>query len=344
MSARVGAVAIGRNEGERLRACLTSLVGRVGAVVYVDSGSTDGSVELARAMGVQVVELDRAVPFTAARARNAGLARLLEAAPTLELVQFVDGDCEVVAGWVERAEREFATDQSFGVVCGRRRERYPDRSIYNRLCDLEWNAYPFGLVTGCGGDALMRVQALQAVGGFDGSLIAGEEPELCLRMLRVGWKIWRIDVEMTLHDVAMTQFRQWWRRGVRAGHAYAEGAARHGHESERHWVRESRSNWVWAFVVPGLALGLAVPTGGLSLGLLAAYGALGVRIYRATRRRGVSPEHSAIYALFCVIGKFPQALGQTLYWVRRIGGRQSNLIEYKGPAAASGPATSKQVG
>jgi hypothetical protein len=223
-------------------------------------------VEMARAMGVGVVELDPTVPFTAARARNAGLEGLLKAAPALELVQFVDGDCEVVAGWLERAQREFATDAGFGVVCGRRRERYPDRSIYNRLCDLEWNVSPFGLVSACGGDALMRVEALRAVGGFDPSLIAGEEPDLCLRLLRLGWKVWRIDAEMTLHDVAMTRFRQWWRRGVRAGHAYAEGAARHGRESERHWVREVRSNWIWGLVLPGLALGLAVPTGGLGLG------------------------------------------------------------------------------
>ncbi len=332
MTPQVGAVAIGRNEGERLRTCLSSLVGRVAAVIYVDSGSTDGSVELARAMGVGVVELDRAVPFTAARARNAGLASLLEAVPTLELVQFVDGDCEVAAGWLERAEREFAADAHFGVVCGRRQERYPDRSIYNRLCDLEWNVSPFGLVSACGGDALMRVDALRAVGGFDPSLIAGEEPDLCLRLRRLGWKIWRIDAGMTLHDVAMTQFRQWWKRGVRAGHAYAEGAARHGHEPEHHWVREVRSNWLWGLVLPGLALGLAVPTGGLGLGLLAAYGVLAARIYRSSRLRGLSPRDSALYALFCTIGKVPQMLGQALYWIRRVGGRQSNLIEYKGPA------------
>jgi GT2 family glycosyltransferase len=341
---RVGAVAIGRNEGERLRACLLSLVGRVAAVVYVDSGSTDGSVELARGMGVTVVELDRAVPFTAARARNAGLARLVDVVPTLEFVQFVDGDCEVVGGWLERAEQEISADPRFSVVCGRRRERHPDQSIYNRLCDLEWNVYPFGLVTGCGGDALMRVAALQEVDGFDASLIAGEEPDLCLRMLRLGWKVWRIDAEMTLHDVAMTRFRQWWKRGVRAGHAYAEGAARHGHESERHWVRETRSNWIWGLVVPAAALGLAAPTGGTSLCLLAAYGALGARIYLASRQRGVSSKYSALYAVSCVIGKVPQALGQGLYWARRLRGRQGSLIEYKGPAAAGETATSKTVG
>jgi GT2 family glycosyltransferase len=341
VTSRIGAVAIGRNEGERLRTCLASLVGRVEAVVYVDSGSTDGSVAAARAMGVLVVELDTSVPFTAARARNAGLARLLEEIPGLELVQFVDGDCEVVSGWLERSERELAEHPRFAIACGRRRERYPQRSIYNRLCDLEWNVYPFGLVTGCGGDALMRVQALREVGGFDPSLIAGEEPELCLRLSRLGWQIWRIEVDMTLHDVAMTRFRQWWRRGVRAGHAYAEGAARHGHEPERYWVKESRSNWLWGLILPAAAVLLAPVTAGASLVVLVVYPVLAARIYLASRRRDVSPRDSLLYAFFCVMGKVPQAIGQSLYWARRIAGRQTRLIEYKGPEAAARPAPSK---
>jgi GT2 family glycosyltransferase len=327
-SDRLGAVAIGRNEGERLRICLASLVKRAACVVYVDSGSTDGSVEMARGMGALVTELDGAVPFTAARARNAGLARLLEAVPAVELVQFVDGDCEVAAGWLERAEREISADPRLGVVCGRRRERHPDRSAYNRLCDLEWDT-PIGPANACGGDALMRVEAVRAVNGYDPSLIAGEEPDLCLRMRRLGWKILRIDAEMTVHDAAMTRFGQWWRRTLRAGHAYAEGAARHGRAPERHYAKEARSNWIWGLGVPALAVGPAIPTAGLSLGLLGAYGVLGTRIYRAARRRGLSIDDARLYAFFCVIGKVPQAWGQLLYWFRRTTGRHGRLIEYK---------------
>jgi glycosyltransferase involved in cell wall biosynthesis len=331
---RLGAVAIGRNEGERLRRCLASLVGRVRVVVYVDSGSTDGSVEMARAMGVLVTELDRAQAFTAARARNAGLARLDEAAPDLELVQFVDGDCEVAAGWSERAERELVADPRLAVVCGRRRERYPERSIYNRLCDLEWDT-PIGLADACGGDALMRVEAVRAVNGYDPSLIAGEEPDLCLRLRRLGWKVLRVDAEMTLHDAAMTRFPQWWKRSLRAGHAYAEGAARQAGGAERYWAKEVRSNWAWGLFLPIGTLAVAVATGGLGLALLAAYGALGARVYRGMRRREISRRDARLAAFFCVIGKVPQGLGQALYWVRRIAGRRGALIEYKGPDRAA---------
>jgi glycosyltransferase involved in cell wall biosynthesis len=297
-------------------------------VVYVDSGSTDGSVALAEGLGVLVVELDRATPFTAARARNAGLARLRQAVPDLELVQFVDGDCEVVDGWLQRASHELRRDERLAVVCGRRRERHPDASIYNRLCDLEWDT-PVGDAGACGGDALMRLAPLVAAGGYDGDLIAGEEPDLCLRLRQRGWQIRRLDVEMTLHDAAMYRFAQWWKRSLRAGHAFAEGAARHGHEPERHWVREARSNWFWGVAVPGLALGMAPTTAGASLGLLAGHALLGARVYRKMRARGCSPPDARLYAAFCVLGKVPQGIGQTLYWSRRATGARGGLIEYK---------------
>jgi GT2 family glycosyltransferase len=245
---QVGLVAIGRNEGKRLHQCLLSVLGKVAHVVYVDSGSTDGSIELARSLGVDVVELDLSTPFTAARGRNAGFHRLLQANPQIEFVQFVDGDCEVVEGWLERALHELESQSNVAVVCGRRRERFPEQSIYNRLCDIEWDT-PVGEATACGGDSMMRVEAFQQVGGFNPTLIAGEEPELCVRLRQKGWKIFRLDAEMTLHDAQMTRFGQWWKRSLRAGHAYAEGAWLHGREPERHWVKESRSIWLWGLGV-----------------------------------------------------------------------------------------------
>jgi glycosyltransferase involved in cell wall biosynthesis len=327
LTARLGVVAIGRNEGERLRRCLDSVTGRADAVVYVDSGSIDDSVDYARRKGALVVELDRSVPFTAARARNAGLERLLAAHPDLPLVQFVDGDCQVVDGWLERAAAELTGDAELAVVCGRRRERHPEASIYNRLCDIEWDT-PVGPAEACGGDAMMRTAPLGEIGGYDPELIAGEEPDLCLRLRQRGWKILRIDAEMTLHDAAMTRFGQWWRRTLRAGHAYAEGAARHGDAG--YCVRETRSIWFWGLGVPAAALALAGPTGGLSLLLLGGYVVLAVRVYGTMQGRGFSPRDAALYAASCAVGKIPMALGQALYWTRRLSGRRGRLIEYKG--------------
>src|SRR5262249_30270274 len=160
-------------------------------IVYVDSGSTDDSVAFARSRGVEVVELDMSIPFTAARARNEGLDRLLKVDPEVHFVQFVDGDCEVQQGWLQKAEQTLQSETAVAVVCGRRRERFPQSSIYNRLCDMEWDT-PIGEAGACGGDAMMRVPALRQVGGYRASLIAGEEPELCTRLRGAGWKVLRL--------------------------------------------------------------------------------------------------------------------------------------------------------
>jgi GT2 family glycosyltransferase len=298
------------------------------AVVYVDSGSTDDSVTWARSQGAEVVELDLSIPFTAARARNSGLERLAAVAPGLEYVQFADGDCEVIQGWIERASRELESDPKLAVVCGRRRERHPEATIYNRLCDMEWNT-PIGPAKACGGDALMRVSAIREVGGFDPGLIAGEEPELCVRLRQRGWGILRVEAEMTLHDAAMTRFGQWWKRNIRAGHASAEGAAMHGKPPERHLVKETRSNWFWGAVVPILALAPAWPSRGWSAVLLSGYGILAWRIGRFAKKRGFSSRDARAYAVFVTLGKFPQMIGQLKFVVSRIFGKRSKLIEYK---------------
>ncbi|MGL6209646.1 MAG: glycosyltransferase [Paracoccaceae bacterium] len=315
-SAIIDAVVIGRNEGARLVACLASLQGKVRRLVYVDSGSTDGSVEAARGLGAEVVALDLGQPFTAARARNAGLAVLAGDPP--EFVQLVDGDCEVDAGWIDAGLTGFAANPRAVVVCGRRRERFPEASVYNALADREWNT-PVGRAKACGGDALMRFDAVQAVGGYRDDLIAGEEPELCVRLRAAGGQVWRIDAEMTRHDAAMFRFGQWWSRSMRAGHAFAEGAALHGAPPERHWVAETRRAVVWGLGVP-LGIGLGV--------LLTPWALLGLLVYplqvlRLARREGW------VWARFSVLGKFAEMRGVLGYWLGRLRGRKRGLIEYK---------------
>ena len=320
-------MAIGRNEGQRLRQCLVSATNKVARVVYVDSGSTDGSLELARLIGCDTVELDLSTPFTAARARNEGFARLLELVPDIEFVQFVDGDCEVVDEWLELAQQELAAKPELAVVCGRRRERYPEATAYNRLCDIEWDT-PIGEAKACGGDSMMRVKAFEQVGGFNPALIAGEEPELCVRLRQNGWKIDRLDAEMTLHDAQMTRFDQWWKRSQRAGHAYAEGSWLHGNTPDRHWVKDTLRIWFWGFVLPVLALGTAWFTHGWSLLLLGGYPILTYRIYRRMQQN-LPAKDAALYAISCVLGRFPQLQGQIQFHQRRLLGQRSNLIEYK---------------
>lgn len=317
----IAAIAIGRNEGERLVKCLASLAGQADPIVYVDSGSTDGSVEMARARGVEVVELDMRLPFTAARARNAGIARVREIAPEAVFIQFLDGDCTLDRGWMDVACDALLAEPHLAVVCGRRRERFPETSLWNRMIDAEWDT-PIGEARACGGDALMRVEALEAVGGYLDAMIAGEEPEMCFRMRQKGWRIWRIEADMTLHDAAMTKVSQWWQRSRRAGHAYAEGAALHGRESdERYNVAETRRALLWGLAVPGLAVLGALIVGPWALFLLAAWPLQMARLVL----KGIGGRD----AFFMVAGKLPETQGVLGYWWNRMTGRQRRLIEYK---------------
>jgi GT2 family glycosyltransferase len=324
----LGVVIIGRNEGERLRHCLESVAGRGCTIVYVDSNSSDGSVKLAEAMRAEVVELDVTRPFTAARARNAGFERLEEIDRHVRFIQFVDGDCEVVSGWLERARAMLEGRPEVAVVCGRRREQFPDQSIYNRLADIEWDT-PIGETLYCGGDALMRGDIFRRVGGYNPALIAGEEPELCVRLRQNGGLILRIDAEMTLHDLAMTQFSQWWKRSERAGFAYAEGAAMHGAPPERHWVRDVRRIVFWGLALPLATLSLAWPTHLWSLGLVSAYLLQVIRIARRHHKAGMHKRDAWLYGAACVVCRFPQAFGVLRYASSRLLGRRQALIEYK---------------
>lgn len=331
----VGAVAIGRNEGERLGACLRSLVGGTDRVVYVDSGSTDNSRDLARSLGVEVVELDLSVPFTAARARNEGLARLREVLPGLGFVQFVDGDCEVRPDWIETARAALETDERLAVVCGRRRERFPEASIYNTLTDMEWDT-PIGPSQSCGGDALFRAQALADVGGYDPTVIAGEEPEMCFRLRAKGWTIRRLDAEMTLHDADMDSFGQWWKRAVRAGHAAAEGAWMHGRSPERFNVKRTLRPVFWAGLLPLIALAAAYWTYGLSvLVLIGIYGLQYFRLYARQRNRGKTRRIARLGSVFTLLSQFALLVGVLTFVKNRLLGRRTRIIEYKGAKAGA---------
>lgn len=333
----VGVVVIGRNEGDRLKRCLGSLPKEVAGVVYVDSGSTDGSVEYARSLGVRVVELNLSVPFTAARARNAGMHDLLESWPSIAAIQVVDGDCEVVADWIGRACTHLAEQPECAVVCGRRRERFPEASVYNRLIDLEWDT-PVGPARSCGGDALFRRSALDEAGGYRESMIAGEEPELCYRLRNAGWSVARLDAEMTIHDAAMSRFGQFWKRAKRAGHAYAESAWLHGRGPERFGVKRVASALWWGGLLPLAAVGAAIWTWGISLVVLAAV--LIVQAYRIRRQalnRGRSNADATLLAIATLVSKPAQLSGIALFLFRRLTGRRSRLIEYKAIPSAKRP-------
>ena len=331
----LGLVVIGRNEGERLSRCLISVRG-VRNRVYVDSGSTDDSLNLARREGVSVVELPVPPHFTAARARNAGLAQLLASNPDLEFVQMVDGDCEVQPSWIEAAIAALRAEPDLALVFGRRRERHPGLSVYNALCDDEWNS-PIGESSGCGGDALFRVSALRQVNFYNPAMIAGEDTELSMRLRKAGWRLRRIDAEMTLHDAAITRFRQWWSRTRRSGHAYGEMAFLHPDARDPNWPHIVRSITFWGGFMPVLfTMGVLLSLIGdprwwiAPIVILLAWPIRMVQLTRRQLRRGLSLKVARASGILLMVGKIPQFLGLMHYHANRLAGRKSELIEYKG--------------
>jgi glycosyltransferase involved in cell wall biosynthesis len=326
-SRELGVVVIGRNEGERLIRCLESVRNQASCVVYVDSGSTDGSVERVSTLADSVVQLDMRKPFTAARARNEGFARLLEVRAGLDYVFFVDGDCEVIDGWLGTATQFLQDHNDFAIVWGQSLQRIPEKSPYNLLCDIEWQDYPLGETRACGGDAVARVDAIQAVEGYRDDLICGEEPEMCVRLRRAGWRIFHLESPMTLHDAAIYRFGQWWKRSVRAGYGFAQGAALHGAPPERHAVSETRRSWIWGLGIPLTALALAPFAGWWSACVFFAYPIQVIRL-RARGHRALARENW-LRAGALVLSKFPEMLGQIKFHLDRVRRAQSGLIEYK---------------
>lgn len=323
----IGVVVIGRNEGDRLINCLRSLNAskvKPDCIVYVDSGSTDGSITQAERAGALTVDLDLGRPFTAARARNAGVAALESAKPDVSAIQFIDGDCEIKPDWLMAARNFLENTSSAAVVAGRLRERYPERSVYNRLCDAEWNT-PIGKIDACGGIMMVRQSALQESGLFNPTLIAGEEPELCVRLRRKGWDIWRVDAEMAVHDAAMTRFGQFWARARRSGFAAGEGAAMYGRDKERHGIAPRRRALLWGLVLPVAIVLAALIVGPWALLGLLVYPAQILRL--ALRDGGTRAAWER--ALFLTLGKFAEAQGVLEYHWRQRRGGPARLIEYK---------------
>lgn len=322
----LGIVVIGRNEGERLRRCLESIIESGATIVYVDSGSSDGSLELASDLGVGAIPLDPSKPFSAARARNEGVEHLKKANSDIEFVQFIDGDCELFSDWLESAVGYLQQNKDAVIVCGLLHERHPDASIYNRFCDLEWDTY-IGELHSCGGIFMVRVTAFLAVDGFNSSVVAGEEPELCKRLRAEGGKVMRIDQDMAYHDSAMLHFSQWWTRGVRNGYGGMEILFKYKVGGS---IKSALSSGVWGFLLPFSLLASWIFSSGWLLLINLVYPLKAFQIARRMSHLAKKrPADPWIYSLSCLSGKFPEAIGQIKYFVSTLLKKPSGVISHK---------------
>ena len=323
----ISVIVIGRNEGERLGRCLQSTretdypPGKI-ELIYVDSASTDGSCEVAATYNAKVIRIDPEYP-TAAANRNTGWR-----AASHDLVMFLDGDTILQQGWLRAAARAMA-DLELMCVHGSLEELHPNGSIYNFWMHHDWYVPP-GRVETAGGNAMFRRQVLAAVDGFDGTLVAGEERDLCTRLIRaVGGTIVRLDRPMALHDVNITRFGQYWRRCMRTGYAYAEVGGRH--PGMRRWRLARWRNLVYAASLPVVGILCIVlwsywPVALWMLWMAAAVTRNAVRL----RRRVGSLQGALLVSTHHYISKVPAAVGQCSFWLRSAFHRKRRpLIEYR---------------
>jgi glycosyltransferase involved in cell wall biosynthesis len=318
-SSLVGIVIIGRNEGERLVKCLQSLP-KICPVVYVDSASTDASVENATKCGALCLELDMSIPFTAARARNEGFQYIMRNSPELTYIHFIDADCELAEGWLEAAYEFLESNKGYISVCGRLREKNLNSSIYTRQCDMSWYIPP-GDIDSCGGIATVRASIFQQLKGFNNCLIAGEEAEFYERARSVGYKVSCIDVFMGFHDSAIVSLKQWWVRNIRTGFVYADNIGKVNYNSQRRGVL------IWGAIMPfAIAVISFINLLGISLSLI--YPA---QIIRITLKLDIPYKFSdkLLEGFFCVFAKFPQLLGLVKYKLNVLLKSDVKIIEYK---------------
>lgn len=318
----VGVVVIGRNEGTRLLSALKSVLVANVPVVYVDSRSTDNSVANASNLGVRVVELSPDRPINASRARNEGVAALTSAVSSVRYVHLLDGDSTLAPAWLTEATSYLNARPNVAFVAGRLREKDRETNSLRRLCDIEWYREP-SCNAECGGLGVVRVEAFNAVGGLDETLIAGADPEFYARLKSAGWEVHTLDTAMGVHDSGMVSWRQWWTRSIKGGYAYAHARMWGG------WRRERLSAILWGAVLPVVAvLGSLALSPVFSVTLLA-YPIQAVRIRYGASKSIFSPRDRWLYAVSCLAIKFPQCIGIAMFEYRRIANRHGALIEYK---------------
>lgn len=309
----VGIVIIGRNEGAKLEEVFGAVKHANCPIIYVDSDSSDNSLQIAKSQGIETLSLQGVPNLNASKARNAGYRKLIEKHPSLQFIQFLDGDCTLINGWVSEALNLIQQRIDVAIICGTLAEKNHHISNYKLLSSLEWKA-PIGEVLFTGGNFLIRKSSFEQVGQWDEDIIAAEDNVICHKIRQAGWKILRANVKMAVHDSSIVNFYSFWNRCVRTGYAFAQVASKFGHENHNMFTREVRSTIIFGGIIPLLILVCLFWNPWISLALLSAYLALFVKIY-IKLPGDWSQSESLIYAASCVISKFPGFYGILKYYL-----------------------------
>lgn len=147
-------------------------------VLVVDNGSTDMTVEIARAKGAVVyVKPD----FTISALRNFGASR-----SSGEWLVFLDADCTVGVEWLEEASRYLG---AAGVVCFGSPPQVPERATWVQKAwfQARRKKEPVGKTEWLESmNMFVHHKTFACCGGFNESLVTCEDFDLCVRLNGVG--------------------------------------------------------------------------------------------------------------------------------------------------------------
>lgn len=314
----ISVVVIGLNVAEYLAQSLNAILNSSYPsnkleIIYVDSGSTDGSLNIAHSFeGVHVIELDASNP-SAAKGRNAGAAKA-----KYDLIQFVDADSYLHPDWLHVAIGYL--DHKTVAVAGRLSERYPEKNLFHRMAQLEWNIWtgPDGGWTTeamesktFGGNVLLNRSVFMGLNGFDEKLKAGEDPDLSYRIRRQGYRLLRLNQDMASHDINLSDFSEYRKRSRRSGQAYANLALRYWRESER-FMLKPLIRIIGGVMTPAVVLFTGFLSGYQLLGFLLALLIMFRLVFQTgkfARLFNITYRRALEYSLYLAFAIYPQFLG-----------------------------------
>jgi glycosyltransferase involved in cell wall biosynthesis len=185
------------NSRRHLKVSLDSVVGAVehygnAELIVLDNGSTDGSYEILQTEYCHAKVLS--VPgLTIAALRNRG-AEQAEG----EYLAFIDSDCLVPANYFDQALGVFnsVTAAATGSTC-----ELPDTATW---IERSWNALHVRRKDGYvnylnSGNLVVKSAAFREVGGFNSTLVTGEDAELANRLTRAGLGIYESHRVRAIH-------------------------------------------------------------------------------------------------------------------------------------------------
>ena len=200
----ISAIVIGRNEGERLDACMQSIRQALRflqhEIIYVDSRSGDDSIARAKANGARCYLLED-------EHTTAGLGRFAGAKEAKgEYLLFLDGDMQLSSGFCEKAMMAMAARDADGCT-GIREDLYIKHGEIVGRNENYFGCTGERIVPEFGGALFIKKEALEKAGGWSPDTIACEEAELHARLRAAGCTILEIPTKMITHTDAVRDGR-----------------------------------------------------------------------------------------------------------------------------------------